>query len=153
FLLSTLHTNSAIAALPRLLDLDIEPSLVAASLAGVLSQRLARKVCAACRREPAPESSALHARFATPPHDLVFYRGAGCDQCGGSGYRGRMMIADLWAPDDADVALIARGATFNEIRQSAARTTFSMACDAHERLRAGQTTVEELMRVLPYSAI
>ena len=153
FLLSTLHTNSAIAALPRLLDLEIEPSLIASSLAGVLSQRLARKVCALCRRPYVPDPRTLAALFTAPPADLVFYRGSGCDACAGSGYKGRMMIADLWVPDEPDFALIARGASFDEVRRSATRTTHSMACDAHARLRSGQTTVDELMRVLPHSAI
>jgi hypothetical protein len=64
-----------------------------------------------------------------------------------------MMVADLWVPDDQDAGLITRQAPFDEVRRSAQRTTFSMAQDAHERLAAGSTTLEELLRVLPYSAI
>jgi hypothetical protein len=64
-----------------------------------------------------------------------------------------MIVADLWVPDDQDAVLITRQAPFNEVRQSALRTTFSMAQDAHERLLAGGTTLEELLRVLPYSAV
>jgi type IV pilus assembly protein PilB len=152
-LLSTLHTNTALAAWPRLVDLGVESSLIASSLAGVLSQRLARTVCASCARPcetPAEEASAF---FSAVPEAFVFVRGAGCADCGFTGYRGRMVIADLWVPDEQDLRLIARQAPFDEVRQSATRTTFSMAQDAHERLRAGRTTVEELARVLPYSAI
>jgi type IV pilus assembly protein PilB len=152
-LLSTLHTNSAIAALPRLLDLKIESSLIASSLIGVMSQRLVRKICDSCRLEHTPSADVLEQFFSRPPSDLAFYRGAGCPACRFSGYKGRMMIADLWLPDDRDSLLITRGSPFDEIRQSAQRTTFSMAMDAHERLRAGRTTPEELLRVLPYDAI
>ncbi len=152
-LLSTLHTNSAIAALPRLLDLGIESSLIASSLIGVLSQRLVRKVCPHCRQEYTPAPKILAEFFRTVPPDLTFYRGAGCNACRFSGYAGRMIVADLWVPDEPDQLLITRRAPFDEIRQSARRTTFSMAMDAHERLRSGRTTPEELLRVLPYDAI
>ena len=152
-LLSTLHTNSAIAALPRLLDLQIESSLIASSLIGVISQRLVRRICLACRQEYAPSPTALHEFFETAPTRLTFYRGAGCADCGFSGYKGRMMVADLWVPDEQDLGLITRQAPFDEVNESARRTTYSMAQDAHERLLAGTTTVEELLRVLPYGAI
>jgi type IV pilus assembly protein PilB len=152
-LLSTLHTNSAIAALPRLIDLDVESSLIASSLIGVISQRLIRRICAKCRIEAPPPPALLAEFFGDAPPDMPFYRGAGCAACGFSGYRGRTIVADLWAPDEADLMLVARQAPLDEIRQSAARTTFSMAQDAYARLVAGRTTVEELMRVLPYPAI
>ena len=76
-----------------------------------------------------------------------------CTDCGFSGYKGRMMVADLWVPDEQDAGLVTRQAPFDQICQSAQRTTCSMAQDAHERLVAGTTTVEELLRVLPYGAI
>jgi type IV pilus assembly protein PilB len=152
-LLSTLHTNSAIAALPRLLDLKIESSLIASSLIGVMSQRLVRRNCAACRQEYTPSPAALHEFFEVVPGHLKFYQGAGCADCGFSGYKGRMMVADLWVPDEQDIALITRQAPFDEMCESAQRTTFCMAQDARGRLEAGTTTVEELLRVLPYSAI
>ncbi|HEV8225663.1 MAG TPA: ATPase, T2SS/T4P/T4SS family [Methylomirabilota bacterium] len=152
-LLSTLHTNSAIAALPRLLDLKIESSLIASSLIGVMSQRLVRRNCAACRQEYTPSPTALQEFFEVVPAHLKFYQGAGCADCGFSGYKGRMMVADLWVPDEQDIALITRQTPFDEMCESAQRTTFCMAQDARGRLEAGTTTVEELLRVLPYSAI
>jgi type IV pilus assembly protein PilB len=152
-LLSTLHTNSAIATLPRLLDLKIESTLIASSLIGVMSQRLARRLCPSCRQEYRPAPEVLNEFFETVPAHLTFYQGAGCGDCDFSGYKGRMMVADLWVPDDQDAALITRQAPFDEVRRSAQRTTFSMAQDAHERLATGSTTLEELLRVLPYSAV
>jgi type IV pilus assembly protein PilB len=152
-LLSTLHTNSAIAALPRLLDLKIESSLIASSLIGVMSQRLVRRICLFCRQSYTPSSEVLNEFFQSEPTHLKFYQGAGCADCGFTGYKGRMIVADLWVPDDRDAVLITRQAPFDEVRESAQRTTFSMAQDAHERLVAGLTTPEELLRVLPYTAV
>jgi len=152
-LLSTLHTNSAAAALPRLLDLKIESSLIASSLVAVLSQRLVRKICMHCKREFEPPVDLLSMFFSSLPSGITFYQGIGCDSCGRTGYKGRMMVADLWVPDDEDMMLIARQAPFDDVRLSAQRTTYSMAQDAHERLVDGRTTLEELLRVLPYQTV
>jgi type II secretory ATPase GspE/PulE/Tfp pilus assembly ATPase PilB-like protein len=100
-----------------------------------------------------PNQKLLDEFFKTVPSDLMFYRGAGCGACRFTGYSGRMIVADLWVPDEADQMLITRRAAFDDVRKSAVRTTFSMARDAHERLRAGRTTLEELLRVLPYDAV
>jgi type II secretory ATPase GspE/PulE/Tfp pilus assembly ATPase PilB-like protein len=83
---------------------------------------------------------------------MAFVKGAGCDTCHFVGYRGRRLVAELWLPDEADMLLIMREAPFDEIRRSAVRTTLSMARDAHARLAAGITTLEELVRVLPDTA-
>ncbi len=152
-LLSTLHTNSAIEALPRLLGLRTESSLIASSLIGVLSQRLVRRICASCKTVDEPDPELTSEFFGRVPDGFTFYRGAGCVECGFTGYQGRMIVADLWVPDEHDQRLITRGAPFDEIRESARRTTFGMAEDAHERLRDGKTTMEDLLRVLPYSAV
>ena len=151
-LLSTMHTTSAIAALPRLFDLEIEPSLIASSLIGVLSQRLARKLCEACKVPVTDPPERLGEFFARPP-GMTFFHGRGCEVCGFTGYRGRMPLVDLWVPDEQDLLLVTRQASFSDIRASATRTTLSMAQDAHDRLNAGTTTIDELLRVLPYSVI
>src|SRR5207247_5366775 len=104
-LLSTLHTNSAIAALPRLLDLKIESSLIGSSLIGVLSQRLARRICPSCRQEWVPSPEMLNEFWETVPAHVKLFRGVGCTDCGFSGYKGRMMVADLWVPDEQDAGL------------------------------------------------
>jgi type IV pilus assembly protein PilB len=152
-LLSTLHTNSAIEALPRLLDLGVHPSLVASSLVGVLSQRLARQVCPDCSQPDAPPDEIVREFFGDARPDVELVKGAGCESCQQIGYRGRALVADLWVPDQHDSLLILRKAPFEDLRKSAERTTISMAQDAHKRLQAGRTTLEELARVLPYSAI
>jgi type IV pilus assembly protein PilB len=152
-LLSTLHTNSAIAALPRLRDLKIDPSLIASSLIGVVSQRLARRLCQDCKEDVPGDERLVQEFFGREAPGFPLYRGRGCDACGFTGYKGRMLIADLWAPDQADQVLITRDAAFDEVRASAERTTFTMAQDAAARLRAGRTTLEELLRVLPHTSI
>jgi len=151
--LSTLHTNDAISALPRLLDLGVDANLIASSLLGVLSQRLAREVCAECRERYAPPRELLEETFGKPPLDFGWFRGVGCAACNYTGYRGRMMLSELWTPNDADIVLINKGAPFEEVRESARKTTLSMADDVAEKLALGRTNLEELIRALPHSAL
>ena len=151
--LSTLHTNDAVSALPRLLDLGVDANLIASSLLGVLSQRLAREVCAECREPYAPPPQLLEETLGTPPVDFEWFRGAGCPACNYTGYHGRLMLSELWTPNDADVVLINKGAPFEEIRESARNTTLSMADDVTEKLSQGRTNLEELIRALPHSAL
>lgn len=152
-LLSTLHTNTAIEALPRLLALDVPPSLIASSLIAVMSQRLARQVCPDCRKPDVPSDELVREFFGDVKPDVEFVKGTGCERCQFIGYRGRALVAELWIPDQHDHLLIMREAPFEDVRHSALRTTISMAEDAYGRLAAGSTTLEELARVLPYSAI
>jgi type II secretory ATPase GspE/PulE/Tfp pilus assembly ATPase PilB-like protein len=150
--LSTLHTNDTISALPRLQDLGVDANLVTSSLLGVLSQRLVREVCIECRERYTPPAD-LRAIVGSVPADFVWYRGTGCSSCNYTGYRGRMILSELWTPNDADVVLINRGAPFEEVRQSALKSTLPMAEDAAEKLRQGRTNLEELIRALPHSAV
>ena len=152
-LLSTLHTNGALAALPRLLDLGVDPSLVASSLIGVISQRLARQICSDCRQPDMPSPELVREFFGEGAPDVPLFNGAGCARCHGVGYRGRTLVADLWLPDERDHLLIMSKAPFEELRKSSERTTITMAQDAHARLAEGRTTLEELVRVLPYASI
>jgi type IV pilus assembly protein PilB len=151
--LSTLHANDAISALPRLLDLGVDANLIASSLLGVLSQRLAREVCPECREPYAPPWQLLEETLGTPTVDFEWFRGAGCVACNYTGYRGRLLLSELWTPNDADVVLINKGAPFEEIRESARNTTLSMADDVTEKLAQGRTNLEELIRALPHSAL
>jgi type IV pilus assembly protein PilB len=152
-LLSTLHTNDAISAMTRLLDMRVDPNLLASSLLGVLAQRLAREVCSACRKPYRPSRDLIEEFFVHEPEGLTFYRGAGCAACNYTGYRGRTSIAELWVPSEDDVILISKSAPFDEVRASALRSTVSMVSDVTERLSSGRTNLEELIRVMPYSAV
>jgi type II secretory ATPase GspE/PulE/Tfp pilus assembly ATPase PilB-like protein len=151
--LSTLHTNDAISAIPRLLDLGVDSNLIASSLLGVLSQRLAREVCSECREPYAPPAELLQQTLGETPDDVSWVRGHGCSACNYTGYRGRLILAELWTPNDADIVLINRGAPFDEIRASARKSTLAMADDVAEKLRLGRTNLEELIRALPHSAL
>jgi type IV pilus assembly protein PilB len=151
--LSTLHTNDTISALPRLLDLGVDANLITSSLLGVLSQRLAREVCPECREPYVPPADLLADVVEPAPVDFRWYRGRGCGRCNYTGYRGRLILSELWTPNDADVVLINRGAPFEEIRHSARKTTLPMADDVAEKLREGRTNLEELIRALPHSAL
>jgi type II secretory ATPase GspE/PulE/Tfp pilus assembly ATPase PilB-like protein len=152
-LLSTLHTNDAISTVTRLLDMKVDSNLLASSMLGVLSQRLARMVCPACKQEYRPSPDLMKEFFVDEPKGLTFYRGTGCGECNYTGYRGRASIAELWVPSEEDVILISKGAPFDEVRASARHSTISMATDVIERLSSGKTNLEELIRVMPYSAV
>ncbi|HEY7365947.1 MAG TPA: ATPase, T2SS/T4P/T4SS family [Methylomirabilota bacterium] len=151
--LSTLHTNDAISALTRLSDLGVDPNLITSSLLGALAQRLVRQVCAECKERHTPAPELLAALFETPPVDVEWVRGGGCRACHFTGYRGRLVLAELWTPTDGDVVLINRGAPIEDIRAHAQRTMRFMAEDAAEKLRRGQTSLEELIRALPHATL
>jgi type II secretory ATPase GspE/PulE/Tfp pilus assembly ATPase PilB-like protein len=152
-LLSTLHTNDAISAVTRLLDLNIEANMITSSLLGVHAQRLVRKVCEGCKEDYIPTEELLKEFFRTPPENFRWSRGKGCPQCNFTGYKGRMAVAELWTPSEEDIVLINKGVPFDEIKASAQKSTILMAEDAMEKIRVGKTTLEELMRTLPYSSI
>lgn len=145
---STLHTNDAISAIPRLLDLEIPDYLVAATLEGVLAQRLVRRVCSECREpyEPPLESIAAVGGRAS---DLPLVRGAGCAACRGTGFRGRVGIFELLRISDALRDAIASRATRATLRALAADAGLSpLRADGWQRAKQGLTTVEEVLRVV-----
>jgi type II secretory ATPase GspE/PulE/Tfp pilus assembly ATPase PilB-like protein len=131
----------------------VESTLVGSSLIGVLSQRLVRRNCQCCAEPFTPTAAEIADLFGAVPAGVTFKRGLGCASCAYTGYRGRMLVADLWVPDAQDTALIARMAPFGDLAASAVRTTLSMSEDAYARLVDGRTTPAELLRVLPYPVI
>jgi type IV pilus assembly protein PilB len=152
-LLSTLHTESAVAAIPRLLDLGIDPNSIASTLIGVVGQRLVRRVCTTCAADYEPPADLLKEFFVRRPDRLAFRKGIGCPQCNYTGYRGRMTMVELWTPDDEDVLVITKNASLDDIRMSARRSTLSMVDTIWEVLEHGRTNLEELVRVLPTATI
>ena len=146
---STLHTNDAISAIPRLLDLGIPDYLVAATLEGVLAQRLVRRVCSDCRvdYEPPAETVALVAGRPTGRTTLV--RGAGCPMCRGTGYRGRLGLFELLTISDEFRDAIAVRASRSQLRTLAAESgLLTLRADGWSKIGAGLTTVEEVVRVI-----
>ena len=146
--LSTLHTNDAVATIARLVDMGIEPFLVASSLIGVIAQRLVRTVCSECRHTyfPVPvEQELLAAHGVTGSH---FTAGRGCSVCGGTGYRGRVAIHEILRMDDHVRQLILHGATENEIREHVAQSGFrTLMRDGLQKAGDGRTSLAEVIRV------
>ena len=152
-LLSTLHTNSAVETIQRLREMKVDANTLASSLLGVLNQRLARRVCANCRTEYEPAADLLREFYESRPAAMKFYKGKGCRQCSYTGYRGRLTVAELWAPSQSDIVMISKGVPSEELRTSVQANMFSMADAAMHRLRDGRTNLEELIRVLPYQVV
>ncbi|WP_420127337.1 GspE/PulE family protein [Longimicrobium sp.] len=146
---STLHTNDAVGALPRLLDLGIPDYLAAATVDGILAQRLVRRICDGCREVYEPPRDAVRRLAGDDILPEYFLRGAGCPACRGTGYRGRTGIYELLVVNDALREGIMRRAPRPEMREAALRggmTTLRM--DAWRKVRDGVTTVEEVLRVV-----
>ena len=147
--LSTLHTNDAVGAIPRLLDLGVAEYLVSATLDGVLAQRLVRKVCAECRTSYEPASEAVAALTTRPTARVSFQKGLGCRACRGTGYRGRIGIFELVVIDDDVRAAITRRASRVELRKlAAAQGLPTLRQDGWAKCEAGITTIEEVLRVI-----
>ena len=151
--LSTLHTTDAAGALARLTEMGVPPYLLAATLHGVLAQRLVRVTCDACAewRALTREELAL-VRGVTPPLDPPVTRvheGQGCERCAQSGYRGRAAITELLVLDDALRAAFVQGASLDVLRATVrARGVPSLVHDGWRAVRDGRTTIAEVARVV-----
>ncbi len=146
---STLHTNSAIGAVPRLTDIGIKADIMAENIIGIIGQRLVRKLCPYCKEAYKPND--LHRRLLSllPNQEVVIYRAIGCDQCGQRGYKGRIALMEIIRVDDSLQDLIAHHATTYDIRQHATRTGFqTLAQDGIRRVLDGVTSLEEIARVV-----
>lgn len=147
--LTSLHTNDAPSSIVRLLELGVEPHLVAPSLIGVVSQRLTRCVCKGCREFYVPEAAELTALgLPRVPAGTQVARGRGCTACHGTGYHGRVAIRELFPVDDAIRAMIAERASVDAMRATAVQNGFrTMRFEALRLWLAGMTTTRELIRV------
>lgn len=146
--LSTLHTNSAVNAISRLLDMGIEPFLISSSLTCVVGQRLVRRVCDYCAQsyEPTLEEQELLAQYGLSPNRLR--RGAGCGECGRSGYKGRLAIHEVLRVDDELRAMILHKRPDHEYRDHALKVGYvTMFIDGLRKVAEGETTITEVFRV------
>ncbi|MHB8770001.1 MAG: GspE/PulE family protein [Syntrophales bacterium] len=146
---ATMHTNNALQAITRLVDIGIEPFLVAPSIIGTMAQRLVRRLCPNCRERyklTADEVDRLFIHDGT--REVFFYRAAGCPQCNGTGYAGRVGIYELFIITDEIRSMVARGASIIEIQESARRSGFKpMHYDGIKKVIRGLTTLDEVTRV------
>lgn len=153
-LLSTLHTNDAASTLPRLLDMGVDAYLVASTITIAIGQRLVRNICVDCKKQEVVTDALEKTLTAVPlkkpvTSGDVFYRGTGCEACGNSGYAGRVCISEVLVADSAIREAIMRKASAAELRKLAiAGGMTTMLEDGFAKARAGETTIEEIFRVV-----
>ncbi|MBI3252083.1 MAG: Flp pilus assembly complex ATPase component TadA [Candidatus Omnitrophica bacterium] len=152
--LSTLHTNDAAGAMTRLMDMHVEPFLIASSVILVAAQRLCRKICSSCKekidipKEVFERMNISLNKIAPDPKTRVFYRGRGCEKCGKTGYRGRMGILETLLVDDVIRDLVVRRASSYEIKDYAVKKGMTtLRDDALKKFCQGLTTLDEIARV------
>jgi type II secretory ATPase GspE/PulE/Tfp pilus assembly ATPase PilB-like protein len=147
--LSTMHTNSAIGTIPRLMDLGIRPFLIADSLVGVVSQRLVRKICNGCKTSYEP--SEQEKIYLKDTGIEILYKGKGCELCGGTGYFERTLIYELLPIDQKLSQLIEKGADLSMIVETAKASGFEDIFEiSRNKVKQGITTTEEALRALGY---
>ncbi|MDQ2799120.1 MAG: GspE/PulE family protein [Armatimonadota bacterium] len=151
--LSTLHTNDAPGSVARLMDMGVEPFLIASSIAGVLAQRLLRTICVKCKEQYVPPRDAIKRLGMNldilDKGEVTFYRGRGCDHCKGSGYKGRVGVYELMPITEKVRELILARASSYAIREAAVEAGMrTLKDDAMEKILLGITTLEESLRVI-----
>ncbi|RJQ35411.1 type II/IV secretion system protein [Candidatus Parcubacteria bacterium] len=159
--LTTLHTNSGMGAIPRLFDMQVEPFLLASTLNAVIAQRLVRKICPKCKvEEKLPSEVIKHAKEVldsipkealypnVDSNNMKFYRGQGCANCGQTGYKGRLAIVEAINVTRGLQDIVARGFARAEAEEELRKQFFTnMEQDGIEKVVLGMTTMEEVMRV------
>jgi type II secretory ATPase GspE/PulE/Tfp pilus assembly ATPase PilB-like protein len=150
---TTLHTNDAPSAITRVMDMGVEPFLLASSVIAVQAQRLVRRVCPHCKKEVKYPKDLLERIKHMIPKDMditqiVFYKGEGCKKCGGSGYMGRTMISEVLEINEVIAGMIVSNALKSQILEEARKGGFEeMFTDGIRKIAMGETTLEEVMRV------
>lgn len=147
--LSTLHTNDASSSVARLVDMGVEPFLIANALEGVVAQRLVRKICPYCKKPYKPTVLEIKELGLNESKDYTFYKGEGCQHCMNTGYKGRVGIYEVLAFDDELKSLIIKTQDSIEIEKVAKRKGFkTMFEDGVEKVLNGITTPQELLAVI-----
>jgi type II secretory ATPase GspE/PulE/Tfp pilus assembly ATPase PilB-like protein len=145
---STLHTQDSAGAVPRLMDMGLEPYLLASGMVGVIAQRLMRLTCVDCKVPVSYPPETLAKVGLEPDPDMVFYKGSGCEKCSGTGYRGRTGAFEILVVDAAINTLIRERADSRLIKQAAVTAGMNtLLGDALAKAIFGQTTIEEVIRV------
>ncbi len=145
--LSTVHTNSSVAAITRLRDMGVEPFLLASTVKGILAQRLVRKLCDVCKKPAANPADLLSQLGQTDEPKATLMEAVGCQACGGKGYRGRIGIYELATIDDTLRKMIQENASEQDMEAIAFNNRGTLADSGRELVLAGVTTIEEVLRV------
>lgn len=149
---STLHTNSAIGAIPRLLDIGILPDIMAGNIIGIIAQRLVRVLCRHCKYPYHPDHTECKMLGVRHDENITIYRAAGCDVCQHQGYAGRQAIMEILRLDSDMDDLIARRASIRDLKNSALEHGFRpLAQDGIRRILQGVTSIAEVSRVVDLS--
>ncbi len=150
--LSTLHTNDAPSAVPRLINMEVEPYLVAASLRGVLAQRLVRKICTNCKVQADLQPTTLEilkTMFGGSLPMDTFYEGKGCSQCRNTGCAGRIAIYELFVPEQEMLEAIGRNASIQELRRTSNKRNYTtLRQDGIEKAKQGIISINALLEVV-----
>ena len=153
-LLSTIHTNDAATTLPRLIDLKIEPYLIASTVNIAIGQRLVRRICDNCKKEFKITEQELKSLSEVVPQDVlgkggILYKGEGCDKCNNTGYKGRVCINEVLVVDSVIRNAIHNKATASEIKIEAKKQGMTLMIeDGFHKAKNGITTIEEILRTL-----
>jgi type IV pilus assembly protein PilB len=146
--LSTLHTNDAPGAVTRLLDLNVAPYLVSASLIAVLAQRLVRKICPNCKTEFEPQASIKRVVEELGGKVQKFHRGVGCKKCRNTGYVGRIAVHELFVPNEEISEMINERVSLKKLRNKALQNgMIPLHLDGLEKVKAGIVSIEEVLRI------
>jgi type II secretory ATPase GspE/PulE/Tfp pilus assembly ATPase PilB-like protein len=148
--LSTLHTNSAPATITRLIDMDIEPFLIASSVTLAIAQRLVRRLCNECKKRYQPPAELLERLGITAQRakEITFYTASGCQDCLETGYKGRLAVFEVMEVTDGIVRLTMQRADTALIRQQAVKDGMTLLIqDGIRKIEAGLTTIEEVLSV------
>jgi type IV pilus assembly protein PilB len=147
--LSTLHTNDAPSTVTRMIDMGIEPFNVASAVNLIVAQRLVRRICVGCKQEQQYTPEELHALGLTPEdaRGLTFHKGAGCDTCNGTGYKGRQGLYEVMAMTSALRRLVLKGGSTEELREQAVKDgMLTLRMDGMVKIKRGVTTLEEVVK-------
>jgi type II secretory ATPase GspE/PulE/Tfp pilus assembly ATPase PilB-like protein len=146
---TTLHTNSALGAIPRLTDIGISPDIMAGNIIGIVAQRLVRVLCPHCKESAKPSEDERKILGVKRNEAIQIFKHKGCKRCNQTGFRGRMAIMELLRIDSDLDSLIARRAHFDELKKAALEKGFStLADDGIRRILEGYTSIDEVMRVI-----
>lgn len=148
--LSTLHTNDAPSAITRLVDMGVEPFLVSSSVTGILAQRLVRKLCSLCKKKTEPAQALLDKIGIKKGmvQDIIFYEPMGCDECGNTGYKGRLPVFEIMEMTPAIAQLTMQKADTSVLRAQAIKDGMTLLLhDGIRKIKEGLTTIEEVLAV------
>jgi len=146
--ISTLHTNDSISAIPRMADMGIEHYLISGALVAIQAQRLVRKICKYCKIKDELSSSVLEEIHDAVPAGTIFYKGKGCKECGGTGYMGREMICEVLNISEELSSLIAKGASKEQLLTQAKKEGFiPIFHNGLQKAIDGITSIEEVLKV------